>query len=506
VTTFIRIILFVFCLAFTQDTPSSTIFWNSLSTSLDIGIPLSDDPSLDGGRIQLQVSFNDQNSFADLGQPFIIESGDVDDVKMCSVPSDQFETMNGFQEGGTAHFNAIVWDRAGNSLTGTVSDSILTIDETIPSLVSLTMISSNPLDPLLATDADSIVFDFVASEAILPPEFEINGDAYDAVGIGKSWKVIYPAKDADDGEIEFNITFKDLADNPGPTITKSLDETTIIKDGQEPELEDIMLFTSNPFDSLLAVAGDSVFLQFSSDEPIRDIIVSLNGNVGNQVKEDSLTYIYYHIFTSSDSERVIPISILYNDMAGNPGELVEETTDNSEVTFDQTPPEGFTISSIGSSQGEFKKFVSESQSDSTSSTHGGMGSVFQLSDMVIYGIGGTLGFFCLLIWVSWFKIFSKAGQAGWKAFIPIFNLFVLTKILNKPIWWLVIYLLLPISWFIVPLQLSNAFSKKVLFAVGLIFLPFIFYPILAFGKSQYGEANEPKVPKKEKKSKKKKKK
>lgn len=38
---------------------------------------------------------------------------------------------------------------------------------------------------------------------------------------------------------------------------------------------------------------------------------------------------------------------------------------------------------------------------------------------------------------------------------------------------------------IVSIRIANAFGKGAGFAVGLIFLPFIFFPILAFGDAEY---------------------
>ena len=105
-----------------------TGYWNSLSTHVTVGVPLLDDETLIRGRIQLKVSFNGGNSFVDLGEKAIIEKGDIDDLKQVSVPADIFENMAGFQEGVKAKFIAQVWDRAGNSVTGSVSDSVLTVD------------------------------------------------------------------------------------------------------------------------------------------------------------------------------------------------------------------------------------------------------------------------------------------------------------------------------------------------------------------------------------------
>ena len=47
-------------------------YWNSLSTHVTVGVPLLDDETLIGGRIQLKVSFNDGSTFKDLGEKSII--------------------------------------------------------------------------------------------------------------------------------------------------------------------------------------------------------------------------------------------------------------------------------------------------------------------------------------------------------------------------------------------------------------------------------------------------
>ena len=120
-------------------------YWNSLSTHVTVGVPLVDDESLIGGRIQVRVNFDEGNTFTDLGQIHIIEKGDIDDVKQVSIPAKAFENMSGFQENAKVQFIAQLWDRAGNSVTGPVSDSILTIDENIPEIVSRVAIVTSPL-------------------------------------------------------------------------------------------------------------------------------------------------------------------------------------------------------------------------------------------------------------------------------------------------------------------------------------------------------------------------
>jgi hypothetical protein len=90
--------------------------------------------------------------------------------------------------------------------------------------------------------------------------------------------------------------------------------------------------------------------------------------------------------------------------------------------------------------------------------------------------------------VTFWKVFVKAGQAGWASIIPIYNWYILVKIAGKPGWWLIL-LFIPfvnlVIMFIVSMGIAANFGKGTGFAVGLFFLGFIFYPILAFGEAQY---------------------
>lgn len=94
----------------------------------------------------------------------------------------------------------------------------------------------------------------------------------------------------------------------------------------------------------------------------------------------------------------------------------------------------------------------------------------------------------LLIVIGMWKIFEKAGKPGWAAIIPIYNVVVLLEITGKPIWWFIL-MLIPlvnlIVFIIVLVELARRFGKGVGYAIGLLVLPFIFYPALGFGGAQY---------------------
>lgn len=125
-----------------------------------------------------------------------------------------------------------------------------------------------------------------------------------------------------------------------------------------------------------------------------------------------------------------------------------------------------------------------------------------MNDYEAYDAGATGAFTGLIIFylllivymvVVWWKIFQKAGHEGWKALIPFYNLYILTKIINKPGYWAVLYCIpyLNYIWLIWSYNLlSKKFGKDVGFTLGLVFLGPIFAGILAFGSAQYEGAEE----------------
>jgi hypothetical protein len=97
----------------------------------------------------------------------------------------------------------------------------------------------------------------------------------------------------------------------------------------------------------------------------------------------------------------------------------------------------------------------------------------------------------LIMVASVWKIFTKAGEAGWMAIIPILNLIILLKIVRKPVWWIVLFFVPFVNVIVhilLAVELAKAYGQGIGFAAGLVILPFIFYPLLAFGPSTYSPA------------------
>ena len=105
---------------------------------------------------------------------------------------------------------------------------------------------------------------------------------------------------------------------------------------------------------------------------------------------------------------------------------------------------------------------------------------------------GTLTFFYVLLIIlmvaSGWILFQKAGKPGWAVLIPIYNIIVYLEITGKPWWWIILFII-PVVDFVFIIWAVNlfvkSFGKSMGYTIGVIFLPMIFLPILAFGDAKY---------------------
>lgn len=114
--------------------------------------------------------------------------------------------------------------------------------------------------------------------------------------------------------------------------------------------------------------------------------------------------------------------------------------------------------------------------------------------LVIMGIVWIIGLAAsILMLVSMWKIFKKVGKPAWAALIPIYNIYVMCQIAEKE-WWYIILLCVPFAnlyaIFVIYDGIARKFGKSTAFTIGMMFLPMIFFPILAFGKNNSSVYNE----------------
>ncbi len=84
---------------------------------------------------------------------------------------------------------------------------------------------------------------------------------------------------------------------------------------------------------------------------------------------------------------------------------------------------------------------------------------------------------------SWWVIFNRAGKPGWGSVVPIYNLVLLLKIVEYPLWCLLL-LIVPIvngiAYLFILYRLGKKFGQSDGFCWGLVVLSPVFLPLLAF--------------------------
>ena len=100
----------------------------------------------------------------------------------------------------------------------------------------------------------------------------------------------------------------------------------------------------------------------------------------------------------------------------------------------------------------------------------------------------------ILMIISLWKIFKKAGKPGWASIIPIYNIYIMCEIAEKE-WWYVLLSCVPFANIYAMIVLYNGmakrFGKSGGFVAGMLLLPVIFFPMLAFGKDASIVNNQP---------------
>ena len=115
-------------------------------------------------------------------------------------------------------------------------------------------------------------------------------------------------------------------------------------------------------------------------------------------------------------------------------------------------------------------------------------SLLGLGTGVLFTVGIALIAIGVLQIVSMWRLYWKAGEAGWGAIVPFYNTYLLDKIVWGSGWWF-LTLLMPfggiVMLFATYIKIARCYGKGTGFGIGILLLPVIFLAILAFGESKY---------------------
>ncbi len=94
----------------------------------------------------------------------------------------------------------------------------------------------------------------------------------------------------------------------------------------------------------------------------------------------------------------------------------------------------------------------------------------------------------LLMIISMWIIFKKAGKPGWAAIVPFYNIYVFFQVAWWNGWnvlWILLAPVLFVLMIIAQFDMAKKFGKNAWRGLGLWLLGIVFYPILAFGDAKY---------------------
>ncbi len=134
-------------------------------------------------------------------------------------------------------------------------------------------------------------------------------------------------------------------------------------------------------------------------------------------------------------------------------------------------------------------------SEPSSAVMGFLGGVFIVFLVIAFFISIAI---TVLKIIGMWKVFTKAGEKGWKALIPFYNVAILYKVSGMSPYLVFIYigLIIPIVNIIAGIALAvitlyqkvnlmKGFKASTGLTVVMLIIPFIAYLILGFGKSEY---------------------
>ena len=246
-----------------------------------------------------------------------------------------------------------------NDLAGNVAADVTSVndkplssvkyDRVVPVTNSVKLASNNK-NTTQAKTGDTITVDFTTSEPIQKPEEVtilgrvVSKDNIHGNESGTSWKAEYTIGVTEteilEGDVEFTITFKDLAcNNLVSTVIATTDKSSVNYESTIPQASTVSMVSSN-VNPLFARNGDKVTVTFVTSKSVQKPIVKIEGRDALVTAEGIKANTWRAEYTiptdeSSLTEGTLPLSITLLDIANNET-IIDSVTDSSTVTYDRT--------------------------------------------------------------------------------------------------------------------------------------------------------------------------
>jgi len=252
-------------------------YWNATNTALSVVVPIAADPSLIGGTVQLKGYWGVVGGAQNLGTASSISS--TGQNKTISIASATLETFAGFDEAAVLKIIAVVTDKAGNtSAIGSESDDEITIDQTAPTISSLS--STNADGYVIPGNDVNITVTFSEAVSLAGGNFRIQletGTSDQTVTIGSintsltalgTYTVIAGHESLDLSANSVSLSAGTLRDAAGNNATLSIpvgsnlnDFSDIVIDGVIPTI--LSVTSDSPDDDYAIGAEVNIIVTFS---------------------------------------------------------------------------------------------------------------------------------------------------------------------------------------------------------------------------------------------------
>ena len=317
--------------------------WLIENSPINFSDPIYDTGVIIGSEFQLRGRVN-SNNFESFGEKISITQSDFNATqKAITSNQSQFELLNEFSHGNTANLSALLFDQAGNFSLGDTSITIVEIDLIANNPTPVNIVSNNSNNISLAKTGDIITINMEYDEDVNIPTVLIENNSSSVADLGsEKFKATYILNGSEpEGILNFIIDAVDYMGNPG-SYNNSTDGSQVNYDKTPPTLPNVTI-SSNNLDNQWAKVNDIISIIFSADEQITVSSVSILGQIATTTSLGNNQFKSDYTGLQTDTEGLVDIEIQYSDLAGNNGGIVVQTTDNSQVTFDKTPPLNFVV-------------------------------------------------------------------------------------------------------------------------------------------------------------------
>ena len=250
-------------------------------------------------------------------------------------------TLDGTETDGAASYAFTMADEAGNTATVTSAGSNVVVDNTAPTLSSVTIASNNTNDAY-AKVGDVITLSITSSEDLTaaPTVFLAGRSATvnDVGGSASNFTATITGSTTDtQGQVAISIAFTDLSGNAGTTVTATTNGSSVTYDRGVPTLSAVTV-TSNNDNTAYAKQGDIVTLSFTSSENVQaSPTVTMDGNAAT-VSGSNTSWTAAYTMQNGDTEGDVNFTIDFTDISGNSGTQVTSLTSGNKIVYDETIP------------------------------------------------------------------------------------------------------------------------------------------------------------------------